>query len=676
MRKTVFTYLLCGIFLLSASCSTDNSLQQKYGDDAAYFVALRSLQLGDKATAERLFQQSAKKASPLIARKAAEELASLGGIEERIKAFSSLYNDFQDEDSLLLLCKELYGNREYAQVIKMTDNIDLITCSNELAYYRCSALYIKGSSRFTQEYVQWCTLRTFEKEQFQLSREVEHNPEIVSLRSLLYQKNYPSAITRVKAFCENPAFLHPKLMSDYGKIFLYGSTDYLADAVYLEKLAATAPQDCLFYLYFYAGRLYDRVPDNGDKARLNFLKALGIAPDSETYDTALWYYLTATLKISADEALAAANSYRDKWHDPSYFDDFFDVLSVRLLAARSWKNYYAATTILDSFVSPETFSKFCYVAARLIEEDFYAPETESKEAVTERLFKRAIKSGTNLYYRFMAARRLHLEGEELQQALSIIRHDESFEPDPAADALLLGYADFGFPEYIYKEWQIHRDRLSLSSIEKIATFLHNCAQNDEQYYPQSIRIAASKFNKSEIPVPETLRRLAFPQNYKEQVRENCNIYSEEEYVLYSLIRTESYFDSQAISSAGATGLTQLMQATAGDVAKKLKLSSFDLKDSTTNIKFGAFYLDEMIRRLDGSVILAIFAYNGGISRVRSQLKVSEQEYRQNMPKDLFLELLPISETREYGRRVLAGAVMYGTLYYGLSMEEIIENIMH
>ena len=675
MKKTAFIYLLLCLLLLSAGCSSDNSLQQKYGDDAAYFVALRSLQMGDRATAERLFKQSAKKASPLIARRAAEELAAMGNVEDRIRAFKSLYEDFQDEDSLLLLCKELYDNREYAQVIKMTDGIDLVSCNNELAYYRCSSLYIKDSSRFSQDYLQWCTFRSFAKEQHQLSREVEHNPEIVSLRSLLYQKNYLSAIARVRAFCENPSYLHPILMSDYGKIFLYGSTNYAEDAAYLEKLATTAPQDCLFYLYFYAGRLYDRTLDNGDKARMNFLKALGIAPSPESYDNALWYYLTATLKNSPDEALAAANSYRDKWHDPAYFDDFFDALSVRLLAAHSWKAYYSATNILEGYASPESLSKFCYVAARLIGEGFFSPEEEQKEVAIERLLRRALKSGTNIYYKFMAAKLLHLTADELQQELDIFQHDEDFESDPAAEALLLGYADFGFPERIYDEWQLHRDRLSLSCVEKIATFLRNCAANNEHYYTQSIRIAARKFNKSEIAVPETLKRLAFPQDYTDEVRENCNTYSEEEYVLYSLIRTESLFDPTAVSSAGATGLTQLMQATAGDVAKKLKASSFDLKDAATNIKFGAFYLDEMIRRLDGSVILAIFAYNGGISRVRTQLKAAELDYRENLPKDVFLELLPISETREYGRRVLAGAVMYGMLYYGLPAEEIIESIM-
>ena len=55
-----------------------------------------------------------------------------------------------------------------------------------------------------------------------------------------------------------------------------------------------------------------------------------------------------------------------------------------------------------------------------------------------------------------------------------------------------------------------------------------------------------------------------------------------------------------------------MEGTAADVARKLKVAQFDLMDSATNIRFGSFYLEELRRRLDGSSILAIFSYNGGI----------------------------------------------------------------
>ena len=84
----------------------------------------------------------------------------------------------------------------------------------------------------------------------------------------------------------------------------------------------------------------------------------------------------------------------------------------------------------------------------------------------------------------------------------------------------------------------------------------------------------------------------------------------------------------------------------------------------------------MRRRLDGSSILALFAYNGGITRVRSWVKSANLEFGTNaLPKDLFLEALPFSETREYGRKVVSAAALYGTLYYSKSTSEVVEEIL-
>ena len=128
-------------------------------------------------------------------------------------------------------------------------------------------------------------------------------------------------------------------------------------------------------------------------------------------------------------------------------------------------------------------------------------------------------------------------------------------------------------------------------------------------------------------------------------------------LLYGLIRTESFFRPAVSSGAGAQGLTQLMAGTAGDVARKLKVADYDLSDPATNIRFGAFYLDELIGRLDGNIMHALFAYNAGISRLRSWVRISG-----TLPHDLFLESLPFAETRDYGRKVLAASAVYGYLY--------------
>lgn len=679
-QRIVLGILTCSLLIFSASCKQNNSLQQKYGADTSYFMGLRNLQLGDEATAIREFKRSSKKSSELIARKSREMLTTLGPIDNRIKECFSLYDFYQDEDSLLRLCKELYANREYAQVIAVTEETDLSECSNELAYYRCSSLHIKHDTSFQQNYYKWCTTRPFTREQYQLFCEVEKSPAIVTLRSLAYIRNYGAAFERIQPFLENEKFFTPILLSDFGKILLYGSAQYKENAEKLLSLESKGlSKENLFYIHFYAGRLYEKAlnksEDNTQKALELLEMAMEDATSSEKYDNALWYFLSTSLKLSSSRTIEYLEKYKDTWHDSAYFDDFFDALSLKLIAEHSWKDYYKIAKIIRNAASKEATAKFNYVAARLIQEGFITLTALSSEEACTDMFNVAMDSGTNIYYRMMAAQRLSLSQEKVMDSMHILQSDDSFTVDEQAERLLLGYAEFGFPEKIYEEWTTCSERISMDCAEKISLFLKNCGSSTPSYYAQSLRIASKKFNKSEGKVSDQLIRLSFPQDFTLSVSKYCTEYGIEESLMYALIRTESYFDSVAKSSAEASGLTQLMELTAGDIAKKLKKTSYDLMDADTNIQFGTFYLEEMIRRLDGSQILALFAYNGGITTVRRWVKNAEKEFEKTIAKDLFLETLPYSETRDYGRKVLASAIMYGILYYDTPYSQTILNIM-
>ena len=74
----------------------------------------------------------------------------------------------------------------------------------------------------------------------------------------------------------------------------------------------------------------------------------------------------------------------------------------------------------------------------------------------------------------------------------------------------------------------------------------------------------------------------------------------------------------------------------------------------------------MIRRSDNRIMPACFAYNAGISRVRGW-----QKKAQGLPDDLFLESLEYAETRDYGRKILSAAAVYGVLYYSEKPEDIV-----
>ena len=147
--------------------------------------------------------------------------------------------------------------------------------------------------------------------------------------------------------------------------------------------------------------------------------------------------------------------------------------------------------------------------------------------------------------------------------------------------------------------------------------------------------------------------------------------------MYALIRSESFFDSSIISSAGAVGLTQLMEFTAGDIAHRFKLQDYSLTDPEPNSRFGAYYIGYLIRRCENSPLLGFFSYNAGITRVRRWLQSSLVEFdkKKNMPLDLFLETLPFTETREYGRKLISATALYEWLDAPQNFSKTIEMLL-
>lgn len=125
------------------------------------------------------------------------------------------------------------------------------------------------------------------------------------------------------------------------------------------------------------------------------------------------------------------------------------------------------------------------------------------------------------------------------------------------------------------------------------------------------------------------------------------------------MREESHFTADIYSHAGAVGLSQLMPSTAADVASRMGLGLPTLKelhDPGLNLSIGAWYLSHLISRT-GTLADALFAYNGGLTRVRRW-----RESNAALPDDLFPELIPFPETQHYGRKLLVSSSIYRYLY--------------
>ncbi|MBV8628435.1 MAG: lytic transglycosylase domain-containing protein, partial [Paraburkholderia sp.] len=132
---------------------------------------------------------------------------------------------------------------------------------------------------------------------------------------------------------------------------------------------------------------------------------------------------------------------------------------------------------------------------------------------------------------------------------------------------------------------------------------------------------------------------------------------------YGLIRQESRFILNAKSGVGASGLMQIMPATAQMVAKKIglgPLSHDQLNDLDTNILLGTNYLSMIYNQFDGSAVLATAGYNAGPGRPRAW----RQSLQGGVEGAIFAETIPFQETRDYVKNVLSNTVYYAALFEG------------
>ena len=138
-----------------------------------------------------------------------------------------------------------------------------------------------------------------------------------------------------------------------------------------------------------------------------------------------------------------------------------------------------------------------------------------------------------------------------------------------------------------------------------------------------------------------------------------------------LIRQESMFYTAAQSHAGAKGLMQLMPATAKETARKAGLSySKDrlTSDGDYNTQLGISYLELLLEKYDGNLILATAAYNAGPGRVDRWIKTFGDPRNPKIDPIDWIEGLPVYETRNYVQRVLEATKVYTVL---LNQERIL-----
>ena len=191
---------------------------------------------------------------------------------------------------------------------------------------------------------------------------------------------------------------------------------------------------------------------------------------------------------------------------------------------------------------------------------------------------------------------------------------------------------------------------------------------DNYYYKSAIECARSLrhlagYGESPIAriLPPYLAYVEYGAYYLPWVEAKAEKYNLSPLLLLSVIHQESRFGTQAVSTAGARGLMQLMPATADQIASETGfLSDFSADDLDVpfyNIELGTNYLARQLFVFEGDSYLALAAYNAGPGSVMRWQALSE-----NNDQDLFLSTIRFLETRVYVRRIVEIHNLYRMIY--------------
>ncbi len=173
-------------------------------------------------------------------------------------------------------------------------------------------------------------------------------------------------------------------------------------------------------------------------------------------------------------------------------------------------------------------------------------------------------------------------------------------------------------------------------------------------------------NTSERTKQEVHMTQRFPTPFRDEVLGVAQEVGIDAAYVYGLIRQESRFVTDARSNVGASGLMQVMPATARWTARKLGLpyGPGQLTDRVANLRLGMGYLRLILDDFEGAQALAAAAYNAGPNRPR--------RWRQGPPLEsaIWVENIPFAETRDYVKKVLSNASDYAAILGGQQVVQL------
>ncbi len=194
-------------------------------------------------------------------------------------------------------------------------------------------------------------------------------------------------------------------------------------------------------------------------------------------------------------------------------------------------------------------------------------------------------------------------------------------------------------------------------------------------YPETLRLSNEVWDRSIDFSKSEYLKIGFPREFDQLIDKYAKSRNLVPNSIRAVIRQESSYQIDAISPMGALGLMQILPSTAKEIAQNLSQKTFSneqLYDPDVNIRFGNYYLSQLLKKYENHFGIALAAYNSGIGRMnrwidecsnRKELMTRESESTVGF-SDLWMDEIPWSETSFYVKAVLRNWILYELLEKG------------
>lgn len=407
------------------------------------------------------------------------------------------------------------------------------------------------------------------------------------------------------------------------------------------------------YLYLYAmGRLADKSYREASM-QLDFdikqdnQRATRLLDD----DTRRYAYRILGVERMGHNTDDGFNAEAVEWFRNSLDGDFnFEEAEDYAMAAirfSRWDDVIEAISKMDAETQKQ--SQWQYWLARAYEQS----SDNGKRITAKQMYQILAKS--NEYYGLMAKDKVgqrfdvnSLGGSNLPNVSSSERNRAMQDPNFArAFALYNGDASRA---YANREWnwavKVARDNRDDNLIIAAALQAHDMGWLDRAVY------AADNTDKA------SSLALSHPMPHQSQVVRYSQSASIDPAWAYGIMRQESRFVANARSGVGASGLMQIMPDTAKYIARKLgeSYSASNANSGDTNIRYGTWYMSDILAKLNYQPVLATAGYNAGPNKAKRW-----QPVYGTLDADQYVETIAYPETRDYVKHVMENATVYSSL---------------